>query len=236
MDKRYNPTDNINQYNILKIIGEGKYGIAYLAQDIDLNKYILKQLKNEMLEVTRKKLFYEEEILKSLDDNRFPKFIEKFNYEDNLIYVLEYIEGKDFEDILYEDEYEFSKEEIYDIAIQLIDIIELLQKNDIIHRDLRTPNIILDRNNKLKLIDFGLARYIDDKKYVKEIDYWYIADFLIHLYYSSSYKESDLDERPWFEELDLNIKECLFLKKLMGIEDCYKSIDEIKKNFKDIVN
>lgn len=189
-----------------------------------------------MLEVTSKKLFYEEEILKSLDDNRFPKFIEKFNYEDNLIYVLDYIEGKDFEDILYEDEYEFSKEEIYDIAVQLIDIVELLQKNNIIHRDLRTPNIILDRNNKLKLIDFGLARYIDDKKYVKEIDYWYIADFLIHLYYSSYYKESDLDEMPWFEELDLNEKECLFLKKLMGIEGRYKSIDEIKKNFKYVIN
>ncbi|MCR8743940.1 protein kinase domain-containing protein [Romboutsia lituseburensis] len=221
---------------MLKIIGEGKYGIAYLAQGIDLKKYVLKQLKNEILEATRKKLFYEEEILKKLKDNRFPKFIEKFDHESNLIYVLEYIEGKDFEDILNEDEYEFSKEEIYNIAIQLIDIVEILQKNNIIHRDLRTPNIILDKNNKLKLIDFGLARYIDDKKYVKEIDYWYIADFLVHLYYSSCYKESNLGERPWFEELDLNEKECLFLKKLMGIEGFYKSIDEIKKNFKDVIN
>lgn len=234
MDKHYSPGDNINQYSIIKIIGEGRYGIAYLVEDLNLTKYILKQLKNEMLEASRKKMFYEEEILKTLDDDRFPKFIEKFNYEGSQIYVLEYIDGKDFEVILTEDEHEFTKDEIYDIAEQLVEIITTLQELGIIHRDLRTPNIILDEENKIKLIDFGLSRYIDSKRYVKEVDYWYVADFLIHLYYTSFYEESDLEERPWFEELNISKEESLFLKRLMGIEVSFKSVDEIKSSLRDI--
>ncbi|WP_042274163.1 protein kinase family protein [[Clostridium] dakarense] len=234
MDKHYSPGDNINQYSIIKIIGEGRYGIAYLVEDLNLNKYVLKQLKNDMVEAKRKKLFYEEELLKKLNDYRFPKFIEKFNYENSQIYVLEYIEGKDFEVILSEEGYEFTKKEIYDIADQLIEIVYTLQNEGIVHRDIRTPNIILGENKKLKLIDFGLSRYIDDKRYVKEIDYWFIADFLIHLYYTSFYKEDILEEKPWFEELTLSKEECLFLKRLMSIEESYKSIDEIKCNLEDI--
>lgn len=234
MEKHYSPGDNINKYSIIKIIGEGRYGIAYLVEDLDFTKYVFKQLKNDILETSRKKLFYEEEILNKLDDNRFPKFIEKFTYEDSQIYVLEYIDGKDFEVILTEDEYEFTKDEIYNIAEQLVEIIGTLQRLGIIHRDLRTPNIILDEDNKIKLIDFGLSRYIDNKRYVKEVDYWYVADFLIHLYYTSFYEESDLEERPWFEELNISKEETLFLKRLMGIEGSYESIDEIKSSIQNI--
>ena len=37
--------------------------------------------------------------------------------------------------------------------------------------------------DKYLLIDFGLARYIDNEKYMKQEDYWYIGDFLIHYYF-----------------------------------------------------
>lgn len=78
------------------------------------------------------------------------------------------------------------------------------------------------------LIDFGLARYIDNKRYKEEVDYWYMADFLLHLYYSSYNDEGmELEDKPWYNELDLNDKELIFLKRLMGIEEPYKNTDEI---------
>lgn len=45
----------------------------------------------------------------------------------------------------------------------MLDIIAILQKNNIVHRDIRPPNVILTDSNELILIDFGLARYIDNK-------------------------------------------------------------------------
>ncbi|WP_315071073.1 protein kinase family protein [uncultured Clostridium sp.] len=235
MDRYYEAGEKVSGYSVLKIIGEGRYGIAYLGVNNKDEKCVIKQLKKEMLEETRKKLFYEEKILQDLNYPNFPKFISKFKDEDREGYILEYVEGKVIQDLLAREQYEFSKNEIYKIGSQLVDLVEILHNNNIVHRDIRPTNVILKENEDIALIDFGLARIIDDKRYVKDVDYWFIGDFLIHLYYSS-YKETDEEDKPWFEELDLNLEEKIFLKKLMNVEESYKSIEEIRKQLDKIKN
>lgn len=235
MDRYYETGDKINGYRVLKMIGEGRYGIAYLAANHKGEKVVIKQLKKNMLVSTRKKLFYEEKTLKALNNPMFPKFISKFNDKSREGYILEYIEGKVFEDLLIIDKYEFNKEEIYKIGLKLLNAVELLHNSGIVHRDIRLPNVILKKNKDIALIDFGLARIIDNKSYVEDIDYWFIGDFLIHLYYSS-YEVTDTEDKPWYEELDLNLEEEIFLKKLMNIEENYKSIEEIRKQLEKIKN
>lgn len=235
MDRYYKAGEKIDGYCILKIIGEGRYGIAYLAVNSKGEKFVVKQLKKNMLNSTRKKLFYEEKILRTLNNPMFPKFISKFNNKGREGYILEYIEGKVFEDLLAIDKYEFNKYEIYKIGEQLLNAVEVLHNNGIVHRDIRLPNVILKENKNIALIDFGLARIIDNKRYVKDIDYWFIGDFLIHLYYSS-YEITETEDRPWYEELDLNSEEEVFLKKLMNIGENYKSMEEIRKQLERIKN
>ncbi len=235
MDRYYEAGEKVSGYSVLKIIGEGRYGIAYLGVNNKDEKCVIKQLKKEMLEETRKKLFYEEKILQDLNYPNFPRFISKFEDEDREGYILEYVEGKVIQDLLVREQYEFSKNEIYRICGQLLDLVEILHNNDIVHRDIRPTNVILKENKDIALIDFGLARIIDNKRYVKDVDYWFIGDFLIHLYYSS-YKETDEEDKPWFEELDLNLEEKIFLKKLMNIEESYKSIEEIRRQLDKIKN
>lgn len=228
MDKYFKAQDVVNGCSILDLIGEGRYGIVYLAENENGEKCVIKQLKNTALNQPREKLLYEENILKQLNNPCFPKFISTFKDEYREGYILEYIEGKVFEDIVALEGHKFKKEEIYDVADRLIGIVEILQNSNIVHRDIRLPNVILKENNELALIDFGLARFIDNQRYVKEQDYWYIGDFLIHLYYTT-YEVSEKEEKPWFEELDLTSDEALFLKKLMGLEESFRSIDEIKE-------
>jgi serine/threonine protein kinase len=186
-----------------------------------------------MIKGNRKKIFYEEETLKALNSPSFPEFISKFNDGDREGYILEYIEGKVFEDLLAIDEHEFSKEEIYEVADKLLKLVEVLHSKGIVHRDIRLPNVIVKRNNELALIDFGLARIIDNKRYTKDMDYWFIGDFLLHLYYSS-YRVTDKEDKPWYEELDLNSEEKIFLKRLMNIEGNFKSIEEIKNQLEKV--
>lgn len=189
------------------------------------------------MEKSKDKLFYEEEIMKSLDDKKFPKFIEKFDYEDTKFYVIQFVQGKDFYELLSFDEYEFNRNEIYDIAEKILKIIITLQEKNIVHRDIRISNVIMNEKKDLILIDFGLARYIDEEKYKKEIDYWYMADFLIHLYYSSYDDEKlELEDKPWYEELDLKNDELIFLKRLMGMEKPYENTDEIMRHLFIIKN
>lgn len=233
MDEYYKIQDAVNGHSILKIIGEGRYGIAYLAVNDKNEKCVIKQLKSDMLERKREKLFYEKKNLQALNDPHFPRFISAFHDGNKEGYILEYVEGKVFEDILREEGHKFKRDEIYKTAGQILEIVEILHKNNIVHRDIRLPNVILKKDGELSLIDFGLSRTIDEN-HMKDIDYWFTGDFLIHLYYSS-YKGKDTEEeRPWFEELDLTSDEKIFLKRLMGIEGKYQSIDEIKSQLEKI--
>ena len=234
MDKYYEYGEKVkNEYTIVEEIGEGRYGIVYLAKNDENNIVIIKQLKKDMLRETRKKLFYEQKILQSLNHPAFPKFIGKFKDRYRQGYILEYFDGRDFEDLVEQDRYIFTKEEIYHIADELLDLIEILHDNNIAHQDIRLPNVILKKNKDLALIDFGLARFIDNKKYMRQIDYWYLGDFLIHLYYTM-YKSTDDEDLPWYEELDLTKEEQIFLKKLMGIEKKYNNILEIREQLEKV--
>lgn len=236
MDEYYKIKDTINGCSVLKIIGEGRYGIAYLAVNEKQEKCVIKQLKNDMLSQTREKLFHEEKNLQRLNSPSFPKFISKFHDDSREGYILEYIEGKNFEDILARDRHEFSRAEIYKIAGQLLKLLKILHDAKIVHRDIRPPNVILKPNNELALIDFGLSRIINNEKYVKEMDYWFLGDFLIHLYYSSYKGANNEEEHPWYEELDLTADEKIFLKTLMGIDGTYKDIGEIESQLEKIKN
>lgn len=234
MDRYYKKGDVINGYSIQKRIGEGRYGIAYLAKNDAGEKCVIKQLKKKMLKETREKLFYEEKILQSLNYSAFPKFLGKFKDEYREGYILEYIDGIIFEDLVVRDRCKFTKDDIYKIAGQLLDLVEILHNNNIVHRDIRLPNVIVNQSMDLSLIDFGLARFINNERYVVQNDYWYIGDFLIHLYYTT-YKSSSNEEKPWYDELDLNLSEKVFLKKLMGINnDSYENLDEVRKQLEKI--
>ncbi len=227
MDKYFRVNDNVNGYYIQKTIGEGRFGIAYLAINDRYEKCVVKQLKREMLSQSRQKLFYEEMILRRLDDPRFPKFISKFrdNYREG--YILEYIEGQVFNNLVKKLGYRFTRRDIYAVASQLLDITDLLHSNNIIHRDIRLPNVILKNDKDLALIDFGLARFIDSDRHSKQVDYWYIGDFLIYLYYTN-FKGNNRTNRPWYKELDLNYEEIKFLKRLMGMDGYYRNSEEIR--------
>lgn len=233
MDKYYKINQSVAGYKVLQKIGEGRYGITYLAKNKQDQKVVIKQLKKDMLKETKEKLFYESEILKKLDHPSIPKFISKFKDKNRQGYILEYVEGRVFEDWVAKDGHVFTREEIYDVAEQLLNIMHYLHERRIVHRDIRLPNVILKDNKELALIDFGLARYINDERYIKEVDYWYLGDFLIHLYYTF-YEELGVEERPWYEELLLYPKEERFLKKLMGIWENYESIEAIRVDLDDI--
>ncbi len=159
MDKYYRSGERVKgEYTIINEIGEGRYGIAYLAEDDNKENVVVKQLKKDMLKETRKKLFYEKKILQSLDYPGFPNFIGKFKDRYREGYILEYIEGRDFEDLVVKDRIRFTKEDIYRIAGQLLDLIEILHDNSIVHRDIRLPNVIVKRNMDHPMDRFPLSR------------------------------------------------------------------------------
>ena len=227
-DKTYLPSQKIDDYTIVQKIGEGRYGICYQVSNHS-NQYILKQLKRGMLKKAGEKASFEEQTLMKLQHEGLPCFIKKIVLKNFYGYVLEYKPGRTLEDIIYLDHHRFEKAEIYQIAVQLIDIIKYLHSQGIVHRDIRIPNILYE-DAKIYLIDFGLARFVNNKKYKEDIDFAFLGDLILHLYYSA-FDSPKAKSRPWYEELSLAPKELMFLKKLMGIEERYNSISALQNDF-----
>lgn len=227
-DSIYKTFDQVQNYRILKFLGEGRFGICYQVSRGN-KTYILKQLKRGMLRKVGEKVGFEEEILRTLKHDSIPWFIEKIEANDFSGYVLQFKEGRTFEDIIYLDKYAFSREEIFKVGKQLIEILKYLHSKGIVHRDIRVPNTLYD-GQKVSLVDFGLSRWINNKKYKADMDFAFLGDFLLHLYYSS-YNYQGGKKRPWYEELELNENERLLLKRLLGISERYSNILDLEKDF-----
>ncbi|KMT21872.1 serine/threonine protein kinase [Clostridium cylindrosporum] len=217
----------INGYKILDFIGEGRFGRCYLVEK-DSRKYILKELKRKYLKKKPNTVPHEREILMSLGHPNIPKLVDFIKSPKIYGYILEYIEGKTAEDIIFGDNQKFSYSEIYNIGLKLLSILEYVHGKNIVHRDIRIPNVIINGED-VYLIDFGLARYQSNRYHFSD-DFSRIGDFLLYLYYSN-YEVTSKKSQPWYNELSLNEDEMIFLKKLMGFLPTYEDISSVKNDF-----
>ncbi|ONI46373.1 hypothetical protein AN641_01655 [Candidatus Epulonipiscioides gigas] len=226
--------DIIENYTLTQKIGEGRYGKVYLGIKED-TQVVIKQLKREIFLRSPEKLKFEIDTLKelaNLEDARFPIYLGRFKSEYIRGFILDYKEGETLEHLLYKKKVKYQKPKILDFSLQILDMLEILHSKNIVHKDIRVPNLVLNED-KLALIDFGLARFIDHKKYTTELDFWYLGDLIIHLLYST-YDKKSLIDRPWYRQLNLTEKELYFLKRLMRVEKSkhpkYETVNDIKQD------
>lgn len=131
----------------------------------------------------------ESEILSVISHPQIPGFVEAFSVGDIHYIVQEYIEGMPLS-FLVETGRRFSEDEVKRITLQLLSILKELHcpprpENAVIHRDLRLSNLLL-REDKLFLIDFGFARFLDPTRNLS------CPDPLTQKYRSSSGEELHL--------------------------------------------
>jgi len=77
---------------------------------------------------------------------------------------MEFIQGKTLRDILNE-EGSLPENRIIEIAISIASGLSWIHQNDIIHRDIKPENIMIDINNRVKLMDFGISRAMDSTRF-----------------------------------------------------------------------
>ena len=148
------------RYEIVKILGEGGMGAVYKARDIELNRMvalkvirpdlarnqaIIDRFKQELLlahQVTHKNVIR----IYDLGEGDGVKFI-----------TMEYIEGEDLRSIIFQKK-KLAPEEAVDIMQQVCRALEAAHGVGVIHRDLKPQNIMRDKNGRILVMDFGLAR------------------------------------------------------------------------------
>lgn len=147
-----------NKYKIIKEIGSGNYGNIYLGEHIYFKKQVAIKIvigKNNIL------LKNEAKIYKLLQNTIGVPNMLMYGVENNINFLI--LERLD--NVLER----INKNQFTDIAIKIIEIIESIHNKGVIHRDIKPDNFMF-KNNKLFLIDYGLATtfYNFEKKHINK--------------------------------------------------------------------
>jgi serine/threonine protein kinase, bacterial len=229
-----------NRYVIEEFLGMGSYGYSYLVYDSFLGSKVVLKMVRFHKRITKKGIRvhqYEIEILKSLQHPSFPAIFDEGMWGTVPFFTMEYVHGKTFEQLIFIEGQRFTEEEALAYGLKLLERMEYLHNIGIVHRDLRIPNIMLE-DNDVRVIDFGLAKWLSDtdtkKRELKseispQSDYFQLGHFILFLLYSNYETNGMEKERPWDEELSLSLKTNKLIKRLLQIDKPFETINELKQ-------
>ncbi len=154
-----------NRYEIIKRIGTGGMSDVYKAKCHKLNRYVaIKILKPELCEDENlvKRFKVEAQAAAGLSHPNIVAVYDVGDEDDFHYIVMEYLEGKTLKTVIKERGV-LTEAEIYHVASSVLAALSHAHNNHIIHRDIKPQNIFWTKNNKVKVMDFGIARVITDK-------------------------------------------------------------------------
>ncbi|MDJ0712866.1 MAG: tetratricopeptide repeat protein [Prochloraceae cyanobacterium] len=157
------------RYQIISKLGQGGFGKTFLARDLYFpgdRICVVKQLKpqiNSLSAKTAKRLFENEaKILCQLGNHsQIPQLYAYFEEDGEFYLVEEYIEGHDLSEELSNFPQKDEEEKVITLIREILEILEFVHQNKVIHRDISPRNIIRRKSDgKLVLIDFGAVKKI----------------------------------------------------------------------------
>jgi serine/threonine protein kinase/Tfp pilus assembly protein PilF len=146
-------------YNIIDRIGQGGMGVVYKAEDTKLKRIVALKFLTEYSTLNseeRQRFENEAQSAASLNHPNIATIYTIEELDDNVFIVMEYIEGVELKERIKSAL--ISIEEAINIALQIAEGIEAAHQNGIVHRDIKSQNIMITKERKVKIMDFGLAR------------------------------------------------------------------------------
>jgi len=150
----------VSHYRILEKLGEGGMGIVYKARDTKLKRTVaLKFLPPELTrdKEAKERFIHEAQAASALQHNNVSTIHEIDETDDGRLYIcMDYYDGETLRERIQSGTIQF--EEIVKIAIQIAQGIQEAHAKGIIHRDIKSANIIITSHGQVKIMDFGLAK------------------------------------------------------------------------------
>lgn len=157
-----------NRYEILEKIGTGGMGNVFKAHDRKLDRIVaIKVLKLEYNEDNNFIRKFKRESLAAASISH-PNIVSIYDVgtekvEDKEVHyiVMEYIDGKTLKDLI-NDEGRLSEKRALNYCIQIAEALKVAHSKHIVHRDIKSQNIMVTRDDRIKVTDFGIARVADN--------------------------------------------------------------------------
>jgi serine/threonine protein kinase/Tfp pilus assembly protein PilF len=149
----------VSHYKIIEKIGSGGMGVVYKAQDTRLERTVaLKFLPQQLICDAEVKARFEHEAkaASALNHNNITTVYDIDEEKGQCFICMEYVDGKSIKALITDQT--LSVDKVVDIAIQIGEGLNAAHKKDIVHRDVKSDNIMLTAEGVVKITDFGLAK------------------------------------------------------------------------------
>lgn len=158
--------DIIDQYQIIKKIGEGGMATVYQARHTSLNRDVAIKIIHPGLassERNRKRFAREAKAIERLDHPNIVKIWDYSEKEGGQCYIVtELVEGLNLRQLM-DEEVSIPSEVIAMISIEVCKALQYAHELGFIHRDIKPENIMIRNDGEVKLLDFGIARFHEDE-------------------------------------------------------------------------
>jgi eukaryotic-like serine/threonine-protein kinase len=152
----------ISHYEILEKLGEGGMGVVYRAHDTKLDRTVaLKFLPQNVSpsDEDKTRFIQEAKAAATLNHQNICTIHDIQEHENQLFIVMEYIDGQTLRDRTEKQkDAPLSLKQAIDIGIQIAEGLAAAHENGIIHRDIKPENIMLKKDGRVVVMDFGLAK------------------------------------------------------------------------------
>ncbi len=149
----------ISHYKILEKLGEGGMGVVYKAEDTKLKRTVaLKFLPPHISESGEEKerFIHEAQSASALNHPNVTTIHGIEESPEGLFIAMEYVEGKTLKQVIEKETLSIKK--VLDIGIQVCEGLAIAHEKGIVHRDIKSDNIMLTPRGQVKIMDFGLAK------------------------------------------------------------------------------
>lgn len=155
----------LGYYQIDGKAGEGEFAVVYKARDVRLNRTVaVKVLKDKRVQGSSVwgQLLCEARIVSTLNHPNICTLYDIGDDEDVNYFVLEFVEGKTLRTILKSGPLPIRT--VFEYGIQIAEAKAYIQSAGLLHQDLKTSNIMVTPEGRIKVVDFGLAKYLNEER------------------------------------------------------------------------
>ena len=151
-----------DRYVLRKLLGTGGMGAVFIADDKEKDRAVAIKMLHPTLaddQVVLRRFFREVQLIKAVEHENVISTFDSGSFEKVIYYTMEYVRGMPLNKLVQGRK--LKTDALVSFSYQLACGLQAIHAANIIHRDLKGENVIVTKDKKIKIIDFGIARTED---------------------------------------------------------------------------